>query len=79
MMFDVCIITGKNERGRDIFVFNRVRDIQLSEYLRRVQNNGGYIHTVRRLIPLNRMEKDSHPIDTDLMKGVEEEEIIGGY
>jgi hypothetical protein len=64
MWFDVCIIVGQNERGRDKFAFSRVRYEQLSEFVRNIQDRGMRVHIISLLVPLHK-KVGWQPMDVD--------------
>jgi hypothetical protein len=74
-MYDVWLIIGKNELGRDRMVINRVHEARLSEYVRRAQDRGFRVHIIRKLVPINKVAPVIY--NEDVREQMEEE--IGGY
>ena len=59
MIFDVIVRQGYNESGKQIITISRIHTISLDLYLRKVQNEGKYIISVRLLIPLFKKREQS--------------------
>ena len=65
-MYDVGVRLGLNAIGKPMIRFFRVRDVDLSTYIRGIQDSGKYVFSVRSLVPLHKQRIDQDQFDNEL-------------
>lgn len=66
MMYDVGVRLGFNALNKPMIRFFRVRDVDLSAYVRGIQDSGQYVYSVRSLVPLHKQRTDQEQFDNEL-------------